>query len=107
MPQTSNDQLGRRRFQLKKEQAIEEAIEKIRRAPFVDWPDFCGEECRELRRVLGELWIYVGKEKWEGYTFSTLTQNDLRRLLLLGERGEDHVWSHELIAEMDAILSHT
>ncbi len=65
MSQTRDEELGRRRFQLVKEQAVEDAVEKIRRAQAVDWPSLCAADCMLLREILGELWICLEREKWE------------------------------------------
>jgi len=106
MSRTSNEELGRRRFQLGKAHAVEEAIEKIRRGPAVNWSALCGADCRQIREILGELWICVGKEKWEEYTFSTLTHQDIHDLLVLGAGKEGHALSCIAVEKMDAILSH-
>ncbi|HVP96443.1 hypothetical protein [Methanoregula sp.] len=106
MSRTSNEELGRRRFQLGKAHAVEEAIEKIRRGPAVNWSTLCGAECRQLRDILGELWVCIGKEKWEEYTFSTLTEQEIRDLLALGAGKEGHALTCATVEKMDAILSH-
>jgi hypothetical protein len=106
MPRTSEEELGRRRFQLAREQAVEAAIEKIRHAPAAEWPSFSGADYTRLRVILGELWICLEREKWEGYSFSTLTRQDLRDLIALGSGVPDRALSGETLGMMDAILSH-
>jgi hypothetical protein len=106
MSRTSNDELGRRRFQLGREQAVEEAIGKIRRGPAVDWAALCETDCRQLQEILGELWVCVGREKWEQYTFSTLTNREIRDILSLGTGKIGHPLSCVTAEKMDAILSH-
>jgi hypothetical protein len=106
MSRASNDELGRRRFQLGKEQAVEKAIEKIRRGPAVDWPALCGADCRQIREILGELWVCIGRERWEQYTFSTLTHQELREILSLWTGKEGHRLSCAAAERIDAILSH-
>ncbi|MFZ0004929.1 MAG: hypothetical protein WCC86_01455 [Methanoregula sp.] len=105
MTRTSNDELGRRRFQLRKEQAVEEAIEKIRHSSAVNWPDLCGSDCMLLRKILGELWGRLERKKWEKYTFSTLTHQDIRDLLALSAGMTEHTLSGPSVEKMDAILS--
>ena len=68
MSQTRDEELGRRRFQLVKEQAVEDAVEKIRRAQAVDWPSLCAADCILLREILGDLWICLERKKWEQYS---------------------------------------
>ena len=106
MPHTSDEELGRRRFQLYREQAVESAIEKIRHAPAAEWQSFSLPEYTLLREILGELWIALEREKWERYAFSTLTGRDLQDLLLLGHRARGHAMTSAVIDQMDAILSH-
>ena len=107
MPPASDEELGRRRFQLCREQAVESAIEKIRHAPAAEWHSFTPPEYTLLREVLGELWIALEREKWERYAFSTLTCRDIRDLLLLGHRARGHTMAPALVDQMDAILSHS
>jgi hypothetical protein len=105
MPLTSDDTLGRRRFQLLRQQAIEEAIEKIRRAPASEWHSFSGPDYTRLREILGDLWVHHGREKWERYSFSTLTRQDLREILDIG--GSAPAFTSEMLVGMDAILTHS
>jgi hypothetical protein len=106
MPRTSDDTLGRRRFQLSREQAVESAIEKIRHAPSAEWHSFSGADYTRLRDILGDLWISLEREKWDQYSFSTLTRQDIRDLITLGAVSPGHPLSRSTIEEMDAILSH-
>jgi len=107
MSRTSDDELGRRRFQLGKEQAVEDAVEKIRRAKAVDWPSLCAADSNLLREILGELWICIGRERWEQYSFSRLTRQDIRDLLALEAGMRGRTLTCETLEEMDAILTHT
>jgi hypothetical protein len=107
MSQTRDEELGRRRFQLVKEQAVEDAVEKIRRAQAVDWPSLCAADCMLLREILGELWICLERERWDQYSFSRLTKQDISDLLALGAGLRDHTLSCSTIEKMEAILSHS
>jgi hypothetical protein len=106
MSRTSEEELGRRRFQLSREQAVEAAIEKIRHAPAVEWQSFSGTEYMRLRDILGELWINLEREKWDEYVFSTLTREDIRALLTLGASAQGHTFSRSALEGMDGILAH-
>jgi|WetSurMetagenome_2_1015567.scaffolds.fasta_scaffold34759_1 hypothetical protein len=107
MPRTSDDELGRRRFQLSRERAVEAAIEKIRHAPCAEWPSFSSADITSLRDILGELWICLEREKWMGYAFSTLTRQDIRDIITLGAGASCRAMSCATLEEMDAILSHS
>jgi len=106
MPSTSEEELGRRRFQLQKEQAIEAAIEKIRRAPDAEWASFSGRDYTRLREILAEIWIGVDREKWQQYAFSTITKADIRELLTLGGAAPGRATPRATIEAMDAVISH-
>jgi hypothetical protein len=107
MPHTSDDTLGRRRFQLSRDQAIEAAIEKIRHAPDADWHSFSGSDYTCLRSLLGDLWVHLERERWKEYTFSTLTRDDIRDLLALCRSAQGRTLPRNAVEEMDAILSHS
>ncbi|PKG33091.1 hypothetical protein [Methanoregula sp.] len=107
MPSTSKEELGRRRFELQKEQAIEAAIEKIRRAPDAGWASFSGGDYTRLREILAEIWIGVDREKWQQYTFSTLTKEDIRELLELYGTAPGRAIPRATMEAMDAVISHT
>ena len=106
MPHTSEEELGRTRFQLNKTQAVEAAVEKIRRAPDADWASFSGGDCSRLRELLAELWIGIDREKWQQYAFSTLTRQDIRDLLVLGGAVPGGTLPRATIEAMDAVISH-
>ncbi|MEN6395940.1 MAG: hypothetical protein ABFC78_05600 [Methanoregula sp.] len=107
MSRTSDEELGRRRFQLVKEQAVEDAVEKIRRSPAAEWQSLYTTDYSLLREILGDLWVSLARERWEQYSFSTLTRQDIIDLLTLGKRSRGHALTPKTLGEMDAILSHT
>jgi len=106
MSRTSEEELGRRRFQLVKEQAVEDAVEKIRRAPAAGWESFHTADYTQLREVLGELWVNLERERWEQYSFSTLSRQDIIDILLLAKDTGGRTISPATLGKMDAILSH-
>lgn len=105
MPRTSDETLGRRRFQLSRDLAVEAAIEKIRRAPLARWHTFSHADYVLLKELLGEIWIVMERERWDRYSFSTLTSQDLIQLLALGRQVRDHIITGAMADAMDAILS--
>jgi len=106
MSHTREEELGRRRFQLAKEQAVEKAVENIRHAPAAEWPSLCPADCKLLREILGEIWICLERGRWEQYSFSTLTRQDILALLACGAGTGGCTLSCRTLEEMDAILSH-
>jgi len=107
MSRTSDDTIGRRRFQLSRDQAVEAALEKIRRAPDADWHSFSGTDYACLRAIFGELWCSLDHRRWEQYAFSSLTRQDLQAILALGAGLPHGCLSCTTVDEMDRILSHS
>jgi hypothetical protein len=105
MPRTSDDTLGRRRFQIQREKAVEDAVEKIRRSPDAGWDSFTNADYTVLRGLLGELWMYLERQRWEEYTFSTLTRQDILDIIALGTGEKCPSVSCAKLEEMDKILS--
>ncbi|MFA4860153.1 hypothetical protein [Methanoregula sp.] len=107
MSRSSDESLGRRRFQLRREQAIESAIEKIRRAPAVEWHSFSDADYSHIRKILGDLWVHLGREKWDQYVFSSVTRQDIRDIIDLGTCPPDRALPCKILDEVDGILSHS
>jgi hypothetical protein len=105
MPRTSDETLGRRRFQLLTEQAVEDAIEKMRQAQAAELHTLSHADYLFLQEILGDLWINLEREKWEKYSFSGLTRQDIHELIALGKKVRDHPMAGAVVEKMDAILS--
>jgi hypothetical protein len=92
MSPSTEDNLGRRRFLLHRDKAVEHALERIRRAPDSRWESFTPQERAGLKEVLTEIWENCERERWQQFCFSTLTRSDILRLIALGEdmRGSHH-----------------
>ena len=106
MPRTSDDVLGRLRFQLSRDQAVEAALEKIRHAPAAEWNSFSREDYALFHEIFGELWTTIEREKWEVYAFSMLTRQDLSDLLTLGRKAKSRGYAGPIMTDMEAILAH-
>ena len=84
MPDVTNDERGRRIFQLHKERAVETAIEKIRHNPESKWSEFSPQDIKTLNYILGETWVSVGRQIWEQSSFTRLTRKDLEEIISIG-----------------------
>jgi hypothetical protein len=84
MPDVTNDERGRRIFQLHKERAVEKALEKIRLNPKSDWATFSQQDIKSLSTMLGETWVSVERSTWEQCSFSRLTRKDLNEIISIG-----------------------
>jgi len=84
MPDVTNDERGRRIFQLHKERAVETALEKVRRNPKSEWAAFSPEDIKTLTYILGEAWVSVERRIWEQSSFIRLTRKDLEEIISIG-----------------------
>jgi len=84
MPDVTNDERGRRIFQLHKERAVEAALEKIRLNPKSDWATFSQQDIKSLTSILGETWVSLERSTWEQCSFSRLTRKDLNEIISIG-----------------------
>ncbi len=105
MSHSTEDGLGRRRFQVQKEKAVEEAYEKIRRSFGEDWKSFSAEDQKALRHVLGEVWTDVERESWKEYCFSTLSYNEVVSLIAIAKEVQSQkCLTRDALARLDEIL---
>ena len=88
MPDVSDQERGRRVFQIQKEKHAEEALEKVRKNLGEGWQRFSLMEIRTLKSILGEAWVFIDRKAWEGYSFSRLNREDLEELLRIGRAME-------------------
>jgi hypothetical protein len=86
MPEITNEELGRRMFAVQKEKATEGAIEKIRQSPGSEWNALSHSDRMVLDRLLGEAWVSLEREEWEKCAFSRLTADDLREMIVIGQK---------------------
>jgi hypothetical protein len=84
MPDVTNDERGRRIFQIHKEMAVENALEKIRHNPKSEIGDFSPEDIKMLNYILGEAWVSVGRQVWEQSSFTRLNRTELEEIVKIG-----------------------
>jgi hypothetical protein len=105
MSSSTEDNLGRRRFLLHRDKAVEHALERIRHADEAEWETLSAEQRTRLKEFLTELWIDTPRERWDQFCFSTLTKPHLLHLISLWNDWAEH---HRLTAEsrktLDEIL---
>jgi hypothetical protein len=84
MSDISDQERGRRFFQLQKEKHAEEALEKVRKSLGDGWKRFTLQEVKILRTILGETWVFTDRKLWESFSFARLTRDDLDAILQFG-----------------------
>jgi hypothetical protein len=105
MPDVSDQERGRRVFQIQKEKHAEEALEKVRKSLGDGWKSLTLSEVRTLRFILGESWVFIDRKAWEGFSFARLSRADLDEILAIGKAVERRVkQGQDAAGEVGAIL---
>ena len=86
MPEVTSDERGRRVFQIHKEKAAEDAIEKIRKAMGLDWKVFPSTDVEILKYVLEETWVSLDRDSWEKCAFSRLKRSQVDSIIRIGKQ---------------------
>jgi hypothetical protein len=84
MPGVTDDERGRRIFQIHKERAVETAVAKIRQKLGPDLAGFSQQDIQTLNYILGEAWVSIERSVWEQCAFTRLTRNDLENIIRIG-----------------------
>jgi hypothetical protein len=105
MPDVSDQERGRRVFQIQKEKHAEEALDKVRKNLGDGWKSLTMAEIKTLRFMLGEAWVFIDRKAWEGFSFARVTRDDLDGILAIGNAVErKEKTEHDASAEVGAIL---
>jgi hypothetical protein len=105
MSPSTEDDLGRRRFLLYRDKAVEYALERIRHSPGAEWETLSPDERTRLKDALTEIWENCKRERWQQFSFSIVTRSDILALITLGNdiRTRHHL-TDETEAAVEAIL---
>jgi hypothetical protein len=103
---TTDDTLGRRLFQIQKEKAVEDAVEKIRHSIGSEWNLVSASDSEVLKEILGEAWTSLDRHRWGTYSFSKLSLNDISSLITIGKtvKAKPPV-TNDILKSIDNILS--
>jgi hypothetical protein len=108
MPEVSKTEIGRRFFKIQREKNVEVAIDKIRKTLGPDWKLYTQGDYEALKHIIGEVWVYIDREKWEAISFTKLTSGDLRELIHLGRKALDRsIDAHTAVEKGSEILLRT
>jgi hypothetical protein len=80
-PDVSDEDIGMRAFQLRKEKAVERSIERLRQGLKTSWSFFETKELDDFRWIIGELWAFEKRADWEDLHFSKLNVDDVRAIV--------------------------
>lgn len=104
-PDTTDEDIGRRAFQLRKEKATERAIDRLRQGIKSDWAMFSQHDIADLNWIIGELWAFEKRLDWEDLHFSKLTTEDTQAIIALGrELKENSQHSVETLERVGEII---
>lgn len=105
MPGITDDERGRRIFQIHKERAVEAAVVKIRQNLGSDWDTFSQQDIKILHHILGEAWVSIERSTWEQCAFTRLTRNDLENIIRIGKEVKSkNIREETAIDEISRIL---
>ncbi|MDI6719756.1 MAG: hypothetical protein QMD46_09115 [Methanomicrobiales archaeon] len=108
MPEVTSDEIGRRKFQIQKEKAVEVAVEKMRQNLGSAWRFLSASDVDALKYVLGEAWVSIERSTWEKYAFARLTERDVRSLAETGKNLRNRqIGEHAALEEVREILLRT
>jgi hypothetical protein len=106
MSGTTDDTLGRRLFQIQKEKAVENALEKIRHRLGNEWNSVSSYDSEVLKDILGDVWTSIDRQRWGTYRFSTLSINEISSLVAIGKEVKARPpLTNDLLKSLDIILS--
>jgi hypothetical protein len=105
MPDVTEDERGRRVFQIHKEMAVETALEKIRQSVGQDWKLYSVSDIDLLKYMLGESWVSMDRSSWGRCTFSRLLREDLDAIIRIGKEVKNKKrMEGDAVREMNEIL---
>ncbi|MBN2823258.1 MAG: hypothetical protein JXR33_08745 [Coriobacteriia bacterium] len=103
-PDVSDEDIGMRAFQIRKEKAVERSMERLRQGLKSSWSFFEGKELDDFRWMIGELWAFEKRADWEDLHFSKLSAEDVRAIIGYAQklRGDTHntVETLELVGDI-------
>jgi len=100
MSTITNEELGRRRFQVLRDKAAELGLEKIRKSIGDLGEELSPNESSLIREVLKEIWSGVDNNVWESFSFTRLTHDDIRAILTVAKSGKNQKDAVPAMAEI-------
>lgn len=104
-PDITDEDIGMRAFNLRKEQSVERAIEKIRHNLGRSWNRLSEEDIELLEWALGETWAMMGFYDWNEIAFSAMSLADIDQILELSRQVISHKMpGHKGLDQIHAVL---
>lgn len=86
MVDINEEDIGIRTFQLRKERAVERAVEKIRHHLGAEWQNIPSKDMDTLSWALGETWAMMGFYEWDKISFSFIDLDTLNKIIAIGKK---------------------
>lgn len=82
----SNEDVGMRAFRVRRAQAVETALRRMRATLGAGWDVFSADDVQALEWALGETWAFMQRSEWDEIAFSSLSVDDVLRLMAAGRK---------------------
>ncbi|TET53544.1 MAG: hypothetical protein E3J54_04025 [Actinobacteria bacterium] len=89
-PDVNEEDIGIRTFQLRKEGAVQRAVEKIRHNQKAEWQQLSSNDIDVFSWSLGETWAMMGFQEWTKIGFSFMDMETLRKIVEIGKEVLSH-----------------
>ncbi len=89
-PDITDEEVGMETFHLRKRKGVERAIEKIRNGLKKDFLKLSQDEIKILEWALGETWTLMGFYEWERIAFSTLSLEEVDKIISIAREIISH-----------------
>ena len=100
-PDTTDEDIGRRAFQLRKEKATERAMDRLRQGLKANWSMFTQHDFQDLSWMIGELWAFEKRLDWEELHFSKLTAEDTQAIIALARTLQEN--AHHSVETLERV----
>jgi hypothetical protein len=87
---TDDESLGRRRYLVNKQRAVERSLERWRRGLRADWQLLSRDDVANMAYIAGELWATLARDEWERMHFSKLGLHETRLIIAHADRLQRH-----------------
>lgn len=105
---TDDESLGRRRYHVNKQRAVERSLERWRHGLKADWHLLSRDDVANMAYIAGELWATLARDEWESVHFSKLGLHETRLIVAHADRLRRHGARHEeTIAEVMRLVEQT
>lgn len=82
---STDEELGIESYHIKRQQAVERAMEKARLAVPSAWTELSPTDLEIINWTLGQVWSYAGRKQWDEILFSEMTVPALVKMIQIGD----------------------